>query len=142
MTLRILFHRVALRLQLAGAYDRKAVSDEFLRILERWIVGRHLHLREDRHDVRRAPRFPQRIFQRLLEHVPDPPGGSRNENAEWQRRDFAPRLLVSVELVANLRAIAMHDYHSPTVQHEIYDRPETLARVAKLIRDGRGFSGR
>ena len=49
--------------------------------------------------------------------------------------DFAARLLVSNELVADLRAIAVNDYNSPAIEGEIHDRAEAFASVAELVAD-------
>ena len=87
-------------------------------------------------------RFAQRILERLLEHVADPAGGARDKDSQWERRDFAACLLVPHQLVANLRAVAVHEQRSPAVERQIDDRSEAFARMSKLIGDGRPLARR
>src|SRR3982074_3742227 len=91
----ILLHRMPFRAQLTRAPDRESVTDELLRILERGIVCCHFDLGKYRHHVAAASRLSQSILQGLLQHVSNPPGRSRDENAERERSYFTPRLLIA-----------------------------------------------
>jgi hypothetical protein len=88
------------------------------------------------------PRLSKRILERLLEHVPNPPRRSGDEHPEREWRDFAPRLLVSDELISDLRTVPVNNHDAPPIDCEIDYRAEAFARVAKLIRDGGPLSRR
>jgi hypothetical protein len=111
------------------------VTDEFLWVLERWVIGRYLDLCENGHHIARTARFPQSVLERLLQHVADPAGGTGDENAKRKRRDFAPRLFVANELVSDLRSVPVDDHDAPSVESKIHDRSETRSAVAELIAD-------
>ena len=85
---------------------------------------------------------PQRVLQRLLNHVADPPGGRGHEHAQWQRARLVARDFVSNQLVANLWTVAVDDAHAPSGERELDDRPEALTRMAELVVDRRPFTGR
>jgi hypothetical protein len=80
-------------------------------------------------------RLSKRVLERLLEHVSNPPRRPRDEYAEWEWRDLAPRFLVSDELISYLRTVAVNDHDSPAIDCEIDYRAEAFARMAKLILD-------
>jgi hypothetical protein len=47
-------------------------------------------------------------LQRLLDHVPHPARGRRDQHAQRQRLDLVGGDLVAREVVAHLRAVAVH----------------------------------
>src|SRR5262249_39921415 len=51
-------------------------------------------------------------------------------------RDF-----IAHQLIADLRAVAVHDAHAPAGERQLHDGPQALAGVAKLIVD-RGLLAR
>ena len=118
------------------------MSDEFLGILERRVIRRHFDLRENGHDIARAPRFAQRVLQRLLQHVTDPAGGARDENAKRKRRHFAARFLVAHQLVTNLRSISVDYDDAPSIEREVHYGSEARSAVAELIANRRMFARR
>src|SRR3954469_1188025 len=109
------------------------MANKLLWILERRVIAGNLHLRQDRHDIAGVSRFAQCVLERLLKHVADPTRGRSDKNAERQRRDFTARFFVAMKLIANLRTVAVHDDDSPAIEYEIYNGPQALARMSKLI---------
>ena len=69
-----------------GTLLRNCVSDEFRRRLERRVEWIHQYLRDNSHDLSLDACFSHRVLYRLLNHVSDPSGSARDENAERQRR--------------------------------------------------------
>ena len=84
---------------------------------------------------RSHPRRRERVLQRLLEHVADPAGRLRDQDAERQRLDHAPGDLVAHQLVADLRPVAVHDDDAPALARQLDDRRHALARMAELVGD-------
>jgi hypothetical protein len=142
ISFRVLFYRMTLSAELSRTSCGNAMANELLRITQSRIVGSDFNLSHYRYDIPVASRFTKSVLQRLLEHVSDPPCGFGNKHSEWEWRHFAPRFFISHELVADLRAIAMHDDDAPSIEHEVNDWPETGPRVSELVRNGRTLTWR
>src|SRR4029079_6091280 len=108
-------HNVPFPSQLVGALRRERLPDELRRLQQRRVVRTHLHLRDQRDDLASRSRTTQRVLDRLLDHVADPAGRSRDEHPEWKRARLGPRDLVADELVTDLWAIAMDHADVPPV---------------------------
>jgi hypothetical protein len=77
-----------------------------------------------------------------LYHVPDPPRRCPDKHAEWKRLDVRAGNLITHELVADLRAVAMDDAQSPAVASQLDYWSQTFPRMPELIRDRGSFAWR
>ena len=84
----------------------------------------------------------ERVLERLLNHVSHPAGGARDQHPQGQGLDLVGGNLVACQLVAHLRAVAVHEDDVPPGRREIHDRRETRARVTELIADRRPLTRR
>ena len=105
------------------------------------IIGRNDHLRDNGCHSAIAPRSSQGIFQRLLNHVSDPPRRRCDENAQWEWLDGRTSCLVTNELVSDLRPVAVYEADIPPNQRQIDDTAETLTSMSELILNCRAFVG-
>src|SRR5688572_20371456 len=135
------FDFVAFRFDFLRALRRQRTPDEFRRISKRWVLRVDFDLRDDRRDASGAPGLSQRVLERLLDHVADPPGGRGDEHTEWKRSCLLSRDLVSHELFADLRTVAMHDADAPPRKGELHDWAEARTCVAELIVNSGPFAG-
>jgi hypothetical protein len=71
----------------------------------------------------------------LLQHVSNPPGRSRDENAERKRSYFIPCFLIADELVPDLRPVAVDDYDAPSVESEIDNGSQARPGMTELVGD-------
>src|SRR5215831_15438753 len=118
----VLADDVPLGFELTRMLRRELATDELRGIEERRVVGVDFDLGDDRRHASIAVVAAQRILDRLLDHVADPAGRGGDQDAERQRRGLASSNLVSHELIADLRAVAMHDADAPAGKREIDDR--------------------
>src|SRR5688500_2040400 len=139
---RVSSYGVPFRPQLFCARPRNRMTDELRRIRKCWIVGVHDYLRNDCCDTPLASRATESVFYRLLDHVADPPGCARDQNAKRERGDLASRDFVSYELIPDLWTISVHDADVPSFNSKIDDRREALTRVPELVVDRSAFPGR
>ena len=108
-------------------------ADRLDRLVSRRVVGVDEHLGDHRHDVPSHASARQRVLERLLDHVADPPGRGGHEHSERQRRQPVSRAFVSHQLVADLRAVAVDHRDLPALFGQLDDGCEALARPRELI---------
>src|SRR5690349_23643617 len=123
----VCLHHVSLTLELIGALRWQLATDELRGIAQRGIVRVDDDLGDDSRDVARHAGTSERVVDRLLYHVPNPPRGRGNEDAKRQRRRVVAPDLVANELVTDLRPVAVHDTDIPARAHEVDDRTEAGA---------------
>jgi hypothetical protein len=109
--------------------------DRLARLLQRRIRRIHQHLRDQGGDDPADAGALQRVLERLLDHVADPPRGGRDQHAQRQRGQLGARPLVAQQLVADLRAVAMHDHDPPAAARQLHHRGQALPRVGELLMD-------
>src|SRR5688572_9833326 len=108
-------------------------TNRFDRFARGRIVRIDQYLRDHGDDIALDARALQRVLQRLLDHVTNPACGSGHQDAERQRRQHTARHLVAVQLITDLRTIAVHDRDTPTRVRHRDDRRQALARVGELL---------
>src|SRR5689334_1281518 len=133
---------MSLSAEFTRADDRQSVPNELFRILERRIILRDFYLCQNRGNVAGVPCLAQRVLERLLQHVSDPTRCGGDQDAKRQRGDLAARLLIAMELITHLWAVAVDDDNPPTIEHEIDNWTEALTGVSKLVGDRRPFAWR
>ena len=115
---------------------RQRVPDRLGRGAQRRIVAIDQRLTDDGDHVALDASARECVLQRLLQHVPDPAGGLRDQHSERQRLRHLTGGLVAHQLVTDLRPVSMHDDDSPPLPRQLDDRRDALARVAELVGDG------
>ncbi len=134
--------RLAARLEPRDLHGRERMPDRLGGGAEIGVVGRALGLGDQRDHgaIHRGAR--QRVLERLLDHVPHPPRRRGDQDAERQRLDLFGRQLIARQVIAHLRAVAVHQDDAPAPARQIHDRRQALARMAELVRNGRALVGR
>src|SRR5205085_7660790 len=100
-------HDVSVSLQLLGPLTRQTATNELRGISQRGICRIDLDLRDDRRDASWAAGADQRVLQRLLNHIADPTGSRRHQNAQRKRACLTPSNLVAHAPIADLRTVAI-----------------------------------
>jgi len=112
------------------------VPDRLGRDAQVRIVRVAQRLRNERDDLPLDAYTGEGVLKRLLDHVAHPPRRRRDQHAQRQRLHLVGGELVARQLVAHLRAVAVHQGDRPPLARQVHDRRQALARVPELVRDG------